>query len=75
MFASPTKPHVRVAPLGLLKNALPYHHLAIGGITPENVHELYNIGCKGVAVSSAIANSVTPEKVVLQLLQPEHQSA
>ncbi len=75
MFASQTKPDVPVAPLGLLKNALAYHHLAIGGITPENVHELYNVGCKGIAVSSALAQSSTPEKVVAKLLQTEHQLA
>ena len=75
MFASQTKPDVQVAPLGLLKNAISHHHLAIGGITPENVHQLYDIGCKGVAVSSAIAHSATPEKVVAALLQREHQTA
>lgn len=75
MFQSTTKPEVQVAPLGLLKNALAYNHLAIGGITPENVEELHAEGCKGVAVSSAIALSETPEKVISKLLQPEHQSA
>ncbi|HIN83880.1 MAG TPA: thiamine phosphate synthase [Phycisphaerales bacterium] len=74
MFNSPTKPDVKVASLSLLKNVLAYNHLAIGGITPKNVHELYNEGCKGVAISSAIANSPTPEKVVAKILQPEHQS-
>lgn len=75
MFTSPTKPGVSVAPLGLLKNALAYNHLAIGGITPENVSTLYQVGCKGIAVSSAIAHSSTPEKIIKSLLQPEHQSA
>ena len=75
MFVSKTKPEVQVAPLGLLKNALIYNHLAIGGITPDNVHELYTVGCKGVAVSSAIAHSDSPEKIVAALLQPERQSA
>mgnify|MGYP006097291341 FL=1 len=75
MFASSTKPEVPVAPLGLLKNALAYNHLAIGGITPENVQELYAEGCKGIAVSSVIARSDTPEKVIAKLLRPEHQSA
>lgn len=74
MFASQTKPNVQVAPLGLLKNALAHTHLAIGGITPENVHELYTVGCKGIAVSSAIAHATTPEKIVSSLLQPEHQA-
>jgi thiamine-phosphate pyrophosphorylase len=69
MFASITKPDVRIASLGLLKNALSYCHLAIGGITTTNVQELYTAGCKGIAVSSAIAHSQTPEKVVTELLQ------
>jgi thiamine-phosphate pyrophosphorylase len=75
MFSSPTKPDVKVAPLSLLKNVLAHNHLAIGGITSTNIQELYNEGCKGVAVSSAIANSPTPEKVVAKILQHEHQSA
>jgi thiamine-phosphate pyrophosphorylase len=75
MFASQTKPEVQVAPLGLLKNAISHHHLAIGGITPENVSQLYDIGCKGIAVSYVIAQSTTPEKVVAALLQQEHQTA
>jgi thiamine-phosphate pyrophosphorylase len=75
MFASKTKPEVQTVSLGLLKNALAYRHLAIGGITPENVNQLYAAGCKGIAVSSAIAHSNTPEKIVAALLQPEHQSA
>jgi thiamine-phosphate pyrophosphorylase len=75
MFKSSTKPEVKVAPLSLLKNVLAHNHLAIGGITSTNVQELYNEGCKGVAVSYAIANSPTPEKVVAKILQREHQSA
>jgi thiamine-phosphate pyrophosphorylase len=73
MFVSRTKPEVRVAPLELLKNALGYNHLAIGGITPQNVHELYAVGCIGVAVSSAIAQSSTPGNIVEQLLEHEVQ--
>tara|TARA_X000000368_G_scaffold410322_1_gene393609 strand:+ start:446 stop:1447 length:1002 start_codon:yes stop_codon:yes gene_type:complete len=74
MFASATKPNVPIAPLALLKNALQYKHLAIGGVTPKNVGELYNIGCKGVAVSSAIAQSKNPEKIVFELLNRERQT-
>ena len=74
MFATKTKPESAVAPLVVLKNALVYPHLAIGGINPHNVQDLYNEGCKGVAVSSAIAHSKTPEKIVASLLSPEHQS-
>jgi len=74
MFESQTKPNVQIAPLGLLKNALAFNHLAIGGITPENVQQLYDAGCKGIAVSASIANSETPERIIKTLLQPEHQS-
>jgi thiamine-phosphate pyrophosphorylase len=75
VFESPTKPSTKIAPLELLKNALRYNHLAIGGITPQNVHELYAIGCKGIAASSAIAKSPTPGKIVEQLLSREAQIA
>ena len=75
MFASSTKPEVQISSLGLLKSAMAYNHLAIGGITPENVNQLYAAGCKGIAVSSAIAHSDAPEKIVAALLQPERQSA
>ncbi|MBT4583531.1 MAG: thiamine phosphate synthase [Phycisphaerae bacterium] len=74
MFASQTKPNVQIAPLGLLKNAIAYNHLAVGGITPKNVQQLYRVGCKGVAVSSAIANADYPDKVVMSILHTEHQS-
>ncbi|MBC8201634.1 MAG: thiamine phosphate synthase [Planctomycetes bacterium] len=73
MFASTTKPDARIASLGLLKNALAYCHLAIGGITTTNAQELYAAGCKGIAVSAAIAHSQTPEKVVTDLLQQKAQ--
>ena len=75
MFASQTKPDVKVAPLELLKNALRYNHFAVGGITAENVQQLYSVGCKGIAVGSSIAQSTTPGKVVASLLQAEHLSA
>lgn len=75
MFTSQTKPSAKIAPLGLLKNALAYNHLAIGGITPQNVQQLYDAGCKGIAVGASIANSETPERIIKTLLQPEHQSA
>tara|TARA_X000001036_G_C20569608_1_gene762054 strand:+ start:186 stop:1175 length:990 start_codon:yes stop_codon:yes gene_type:complete len=74
MFPSQTKPSAQIAPLGLLKNALAYIHLAIGGITPDNAQQLYASGCKGIAVSSSIAHSKTPEHIVRDLLQSEHQS-
>lgn len=35
-------------------------HLAIGGITPENIAQLAEAGCRGVAVSSAVVNEQRP---------------
>ncbi len=75
MFPSPTKPNVAPAETGLLEAATSVHHLAVGGITPDNVHLLHNRGCQGVAVSSVIANSTTPGLVVETLLQPKAQPA
>jgi len=73
MFASSTKPTAIVKGPPLLNYAKHIHHLAVGGITPENVRQLYTVGCKGIAVSSSITHSTTPEEVVHALLQPETQ--
>ena len=75
MFASPTKPDVQVVGTELLTHVHNFSHLAIGGITPANAHDLYRMGCKGIAVSSEISQSSTPRKVVRQLLQQEKQLA
>lgn len=73
MFTSSTKPNAIVEGPSLLKYVEHIHHLAVGGITPENVHHLYVAGCKGVAASSSIAHATTPENVIQGLLQPEAQ--
>ena len=39
-------------------------HLAIGGITPDNVQELIDVGVRGVAVSSAVCSAEDPGEVV-----------
>ena len=75
MFASQTKPATRVVGPTILKQIQNNNYLAIGGITPKNVQELYEVGCKGIAVSSAITQSTTPRKVVEELLQHEVQPA
>jgi thiamine-phosphate pyrophosphorylase len=75
VFASQTKPDAKIVPADVLKEAMLHNHFAIGGITPQNVHELYGAGCKGIAVSSAIAHSSTPEKIVEQLLAGKAQPA
>ncbi len=71
MFTSRTKPNIQRAPVSLLKKTLSFNHLAIGGITPKNAHQLYDAGCQGIAVSSVVAHSPTPGRIVEQLLQPE----
>jgi thiamine-phosphate pyrophosphorylase len=43
-------------------------HLAIGGITPANVHTLVEAGARGVAVSSAICGADDPEAAARDLL-------
>lgn len=43
-------------------------HLAIGGISTDNLHELVRIGCKGIAVSSCVCRSSEPDAVCAQLL-------
>lgn len=44
-------------------------HLAIGGITPENVGELAKAGCLGIAVSSVVCGSDDPRGVCERLLR------
>ncbi len=46
----------------------PLPHLAIGGITPANIHELVAVGCRGVAVSSVVCGAHDPAQVCRQLL-------
>jgi thiamine-phosphate pyrophosphorylase len=73
MFTSSTKPTATVEGPRLLKYVEHVHYLAVGGITPENVHHLYAAGCKGIAVSSSIAHATNPENAVHGLLKPEVQ--
>ncbi len=42
-------------------------HLAIGGITPENLGELVDAGCGGVAVSRVVCSARRPATVVRKL--------
>jgi len=43
-------------------------HLAIGGITPDNIREIRAIGCRGVAVSGVVCGSARPREVCERLL-------
>ncbi len=66
MFASSTKPKDTLAGPALVQAVLAepmlegMPHLAISGIGPSNVGELAQIGCRGVAVSSAVCGSEDP---------------
>lgn len=46
----------------------PLPHLAIGGITPENIHLLAECGCLGVAVSGVVCQADKPDEVCRRLL-------
>jgi len=48
-------------------NKLP--HLAIGGINPDNVHQLIETGAKGIAVSSAVCAASDPADVTRRLVE------
>ena len=75
MFASQTKPDVSVGGVELLRRVIAStpdtHHLAIGGITHENCDELFQAGCKGVAISSDIARSELPGEIASACLAGE----
>ncbi|MBI1372028.1 MAG: thiamine phosphate synthase [Phycisphaera sp.] len=43
-------------------------HLAIGGITPDNIAEVVDAGARGVAVSSVVCGAKKPGAVVKKLL-------
>jgi len=64
MFASTTKPGEPVAGVGFLRQVLgevSLPHVAIGGITAENVGELVAAGARRVAVCAAVISAEDPE--------------
>ena len=71
MFSTTTKHKPHLAGPGYLHEytqevALP--HLAIGGVTPGNIGELVAVGCRGVAVSSAVCTAADPGEVTAKLV-------
>jgi thiamine-phosphate pyrophosphorylase len=73
MFVSSTKDRAVSGP-GYLRDYLgaptlaEIPHLAIGGITIENIGVLAAAGCRGIAVSSAVCGAEDPEGVCRALL-------
>jgi thiamine-phosphate pyrophosphorylase len=70
MFPTATKPERPVVGPAYLAKYLRWGrlpHLAIGGITPDNIGQLVDAGCRGVAVSGAVCSAQEPGAVVEQL--------
>jgi thiamine-phosphate pyrophosphorylase len=71
MFASALKPQRRPAGTAFLRHVVrtwpQVPHLAIGGITSDNVGALVGAGARGVAVSTAVCAAAAPDAVVVQL--------
>jgi thiamine-phosphate pyrophosphorylase len=68
MFASSLKPAREPSGPDYLRAFIERYpsvpHLAIGGITPQNIDQLVKAGCRGVAVSSAVCSADDPAQVV-----------
>ncbi|MCA9304178.1 MAG: thiamine phosphate synthase [Phycisphaerales bacterium] len=78
MFASTTKPKEELSGTELLRGYLDdpktaaVPHLAISGITPENISGLVNAGCRGVAVCGAVIGSADPRAACRALVDAIH---
>jgi thiamine-phosphate pyrophosphorylase len=70
MFPSSTKPR-RPGGIAFLRRYLrdfPHTpHLAIGGITPDNIDQLAGAGCRAVAVSACVCGARRPDAIVRKL--------
>jgi thiamine-phosphate pyrophosphorylase len=72
MFHTTTKDKPILAGTTYLKQylaAFRVPHLAIGGITPANVGQLVDAGCRGIAVSSVVCGADDPAAICRQLLR------
>lgn len=70
MFPTTTKHKPTIAGVDYLRDYLAWDglpHLAIGGITPDNMDELVEAGCQGVAVSSAICSAKDPGEAAARI--------
>lgn len=71
MFPSTTKQKKTIVGPDSLREYLRWDrlpHLAIGGITVENINQLVEAGCRGIAVSAAVCQADDPAAVVSALL-------
>lgn len=72
MFPSTTAPDKdRLAGPAYLRaylDAVPLPHLAIGGVTPDNLDQLVEAGARGVAVSAAVCGAKDPGRAAAALL-------
>ncbi|MHC5060947.1 MAG: thiamine phosphate synthase [Planctomycetota bacterium] len=72
-MASSTKPHLVPAGLGYIAEAIQLledsgvRHVAIGGITLDNIDEVLKAGARSVAVCSSVANESDPGAICSQL--------
>ena len=76
MFATTTKHKPVLAGPQYLRNYLAWAglpHLAIGGISPDNVARLVEAGVRGVAVASAVCSAKDPAAVVAKLVDAIEQ--
>ncbi|MFN3165832.1 MAG: thiamine phosphate synthase [Phycisphaeraceae bacterium] len=72
MFATTTKHKPELAGPAYLRDYLAWDalpHLAIGGVTPDNVAGLAALGCKGVAVSAAVCSAHDPRAAAASLIE------
>ena len=73
MYASPTKPECVPSGPSFLSAFIAQHpeipHLAIGGIDAPRAAELAALGCRGVAVSSAVCSAKDPETATRSIHQ------
>jgi thiamine-phosphate pyrophosphorylase len=72
-FATPTKPNVEVAGLDYVRQGLErlagtgVSHVAIGGITVDNVEQVIRAGAEKVAVCSAVTKAADPAEACRRL--------
>ena len=73
VFATPTKPDIETVGLDYVKKGVEMlgdtgiGHVAIGGITPENVGQVLAAGARVIAVCSAAASAADPAAVCRRL--------